>query len=40
MKELGVDIAFNYKTSATSEVLAKEGPIDMYVPCVQTLGCV
>lgn len=31
MKEIGADVAFNYKTTSTSEVLAKEGPIDMYV---------
>ena len=31
MKEIGADVAFNYKTTSTSEVLAKEGPIDMSV---------
>lgn len=31
MKELGADVAFNYKTTKTSEVLQKEGPIDVYV---------
>lgn len=31
MKELGADVAFNYKTTNTSEVLEKEGPIDVYV---------
>jgi NADPH-dependent curcumin reductase CurA len=31
MKELGADVAFNYKTTKTSEVLEKEGPIDVYV---------
>jgi NADPH-dependent curcumin reductase CurA len=30
MKELGADVAFNYKTTKTSEVLEKEGPIDVY----------
>ncbi|KAG6371378.1 hypothetical protein JVT61DRAFT_9591 [Boletus reticuloceps] len=30
MKEIGADIAFNYKTTKTSEVLAKESPIDVY----------
>ncbi|KAF8843267.1 NAD(P)-binding protein [Paxillus ammoniavirescens] len=30
MKEIGADVAFNYKTTKTSEVLAKEGPIDLY----------
>jgi len=30
MKELGADVAFNYKTTSTDEILAKEGPIDVY----------
>ncbi|KAJ7054657.1 alcohol dehydrogenase [Mycena amicta] len=30
MKEIGADIAFNYKTTDVSEVLKKEGPIDIY----------
>lgn len=30
MKKVGADVAFNYKTTETSEVLQKEGPIDMY----------
>ncbi|KAF9474409.1 NAD(P)-binding protein [Pholiota conissans] len=30
MKECGADIAFNYKTTNTLEVLKKEGPIDIY----------
>ncbi|KAF8450317.1 alcohol dehydrogenase [Boletus edulis BED1] len=30
MKEIGADVVFNYKTTKTSEVLAKEGPIDVY----------
>ncbi|KAF8891569.1 hypothetical protein CPB84DRAFT_1711150 [Gymnopilus junonius] len=30
MKDIGADVAFNYKTSKTEEVLAKEGPIDIY----------
>ncbi|KAG8215762.1 hypothetical protein J3R82DRAFT_7661 [Butyriboletus roseoflavus] len=29
LKDLGADVAFNYKTTKTSEVLAKEGPIDV-----------
>ena len=29
MKSIGVDVAFNYKTTSTAEVLEKEGPIDM-----------
>ncbi|KAH7912767.1 alcohol dehydrogenase [Hygrophoropsis aurantiaca] len=31
MKEIGADVAFNYKTANTLEVLQKEGPIDVYV---------
>lgn len=31
MKELGADVAFNYKTTDIDELLEKEGPIDMYV---------
>ncbi|TFK22715.1 alcohol dehydrogenase [Coprinopsis marcescibilis] len=30
MKSLGADVAFNYKTMDTLEVLQKEGPIDVY----------
>ncbi|KAF8558790.1 alcohol dehydrogenase [Imleria badia] len=30
MKEIGADVVFNYKTTKTSEVLAKEGPIDVF----------
>ncbi|PPQ87895.1 hypothetical protein CVT25_001237 [Psilocybe cyanescens] len=30
MKEIGADVAFNYKTTKTTEVLEKEGPIDIY----------
>ncbi|KAJ7814652.1 hypothetical protein B0H13DRAFT_2464216 [Mycena leptocephala] len=30
MKEIGADVAFNYKTTDVREVLAKEGPIDIY----------
>jgi len=30
MKEIGADVAFNYKTTKASEVLEKEGPIDVY----------
>ncbi|KAJ3999475.1 hypothetical protein F5050DRAFT_1737935 [Lentinula boryana] len=29
-KEIGADVAFNYKTTNTTHVLAKEGPIDIY----------
>ena len=31
MKEVGADVAFNYKTTSTDEILEKEGPIDMLV---------
>ncbi|KAJ7599454.1 NAD(P)-binding protein [Mycena floridula] len=30
MKSLGADVAFNYKTTDTATVLAKEGPLDIY----------
>ncbi|KAJ6583416.1 hypothetical protein DFH09DRAFT_911609 [Mycena vulgaris] len=30
MKEIGVDVAFNYKTTSTREVLEREGPVDIY----------
>ncbi|KAJ7648358.1 hypothetical protein DFH06DRAFT_1476369 [Mycena polygramma] len=30
MKDIGADVAFNYKTTDTREVLAREGPIDVY----------
>ncbi|KAJ7210029.1 NAD-P-binding protein [Mycena pura] len=30
MKSIGADVAFNYKTTDTREVLAREGPIDIY----------
>ncbi|CAE7153661.1 unnamed protein product [Rhizoctonia solani] len=30
MKQKGVDVAFNYKVEDVAEVLAKEGPIDIY----------
>ncbi|KAJ7582175.1 alcohol dehydrogenase [Mycena floridula] len=30
MKSLGADVAFNYKTTDTAAVLAKEGPVDIY----------
>jgi NADPH-dependent curcumin reductase CurA len=29
MKEIGADVAFNYKTANTREVLEREGPIDV-----------
>ena len=31
LKEIGADVAFNYKTTSTSEILEKEGPIDVLV---------
>ncbi|KAJ7582223.1 hypothetical protein C8J56DRAFT_957260 [Mycena floridula] len=30
MKSLGADVAFNYKTTDTAAILAKEGPVDIY----------
>ncbi|KAI3615001.1 hypothetical protein WG66_016886 [Moniliophthora roreri] len=30
MKDVGADVAFNYKTTKPSEILAKEGPVDIY----------
>jgi len=30
MKSLGADVAFNYKTTKTAEVLEREGPVDVY----------
>ncbi|KAF9464078.1 hypothetical protein BDZ94DRAFT_1191919 [Collybia nuda] len=30
MKDIGADVAFNYKTTSTEEILQKEGPIDVY----------
>lgn len=29
VKSIGADVAFNYKTQDTAEVLQKEGPVDM-----------
>lgn len=29
VRSLGADIAFNYKTSSTKEILEREGPIDV-----------
>jgi NADPH-dependent curcumin reductase CurA len=29
MKSIGADVAFNYKTTVTRDVLEKEGPINM-----------
>ena len=31
MKQIGADVAFNYKTTSTSDILEKEGPIDVSV---------
>ena len=31
LKEIGADVAFNYKTTSTSDILEKEGPIDVSV---------
>ncbi|CAE6420382.1 unnamed protein product, partial [Rhizoctonia solani] len=30
MRNIGVDVAFNYKTENVADILAKEGPIDIY----------
>lgn len=30
IRSVGADVAFNYKTTSTAEILEKEGPIDMY----------
>ncbi|QRV77249.1 Zinc-binding dehydrogenase [Ceratobasidium sp. AG-Ba] len=30
LRSIGVDVAFNYKTDNTRQILAKEGPIDLY----------
>lgn len=35
VKSIGADVAFNYKTTSTWDVLEKEGPINMWV---QTFG--
>ena len=29
MKDVGADVAFNYKTQSTADVIAEHGPIDM-----------
>ena len=31
VKSVGADVAFNYKTTKTWDVIEKEGPINMYV---------
>lgn len=31
LKEVGADVAFNYKTTSTKDILEKEGPINMCV---------
>ena len=41
MKDIGADVAFNYKTTSTAEILEKEGPINMSVilaKCEITFG--
>ena len=38
MKEIGADVAFNYKTTNVKDVLEKEGPIDMCEDCLITLS--
>ena len=37
MKDIGADVAFNYRTNSTAEFLEKEGPIDMFVILANTL---
>ena len=32
VSSLGADVAFNYKTTSTREVLQQEGPVNVYVP--------
>ena len=43
MKSIGVDVAFNYKTTKTAEVLDKEGPINVcvtvWVPAGHSFRC-
>ena len=34
MKDVGADVAFNYKTQSTADVLAEHGPINMYAMTV------
>ena len=34
LSSIGADVAFNYKTTSTREVLQKEGPVNMYVTSV------
>ena len=36
MKSIGADVAFNYKTTKTADVLKKEGPINMCVKHICT----
>ena len=31
VRSIGADVVFNYKTTSTREVLAKQEPINMYV---------
>lgn len=31
IRSLGADVAFNYKTESTKEILEREGPISIYV---------
>ena len=32
LSSIGADVAFNYKTTSTREVLQQEGPVNVYVP--------
>jgi NADPH-dependent curcumin reductase CurA len=38
MKEIGADVAFNYKTASTNEILQKEGPVDVSVHSLYPLS--
>lgn len=31
IKKIGADVAFNYKTTSTWDILEREGPVNMYV---------
>lgn len=39
MKSIGADVAFNYKTTKTTEVLKREGPINMCVNFLRAHFC-
>lgn len=33
MKEIGADVAFNYKAQSAKDILAEHGPVNVYVCC-------